>query len=211
MLEDRLFNISIGVLLGDASIQKNRSKRAEKWRLKFSQGGKHREYIYHLHNQFKEYVISEPFFDEVRNMYSFQTIFDSRFKAVADLFLDHEGRKRITDFFKENPISPISLAYWFMDDGGLLSYKKDWPRRGLVFNTQGFTFAEVERLSKNLNQFYNLKTWVKTNKRKPIIAVSGREYQQISRVFLPHMHESMRYKLPIVKEIDQADKVDDIV
>ena len=160
-------------------------------------------------------------------MYSFQTVFDSRFKSLADIFLDHQGKKTITSFFKENPISPISLAYWFMDDGGLLSYKKDWPRKGLVFNTQGFSFAEVETLSQNLNRSYDLKTWVKLNKKKPIIAVSGRESEQISRVFLPHMHESLKYKVPLFSKKEgifvnqplyllhrddhQADKVDDIV
>jgi hypothetical protein len=43
----------------------------------------------------------------------------------------------------KNEISPVSLAYWFMDDGGLLSYNKDYVRKGLVFNTQGFTLQEV--------------------------------------------------------------------
>ena len=138
-------------------------------------------------------------------MYSFQTLFDTRFRRLADIFL-HNGplaspeekrKKKITSFFKENPISPVSLAYWFMDDGGLLSYKKDWPRKGLVFNTQGFTFDEVETLSQNLNRSYNLKTWIKLNKKKTIIEVSGKEYSKISGLFLPHMHESMKYKLPL--------------
>lgn len=78
VLEDRLFEISIGVLLGDASIQKNTYiltckdiiKTVEKWRLKFSQSAKHKQYIYHLHDQFKEHVISQPFFNETRNMHS---------------------------------------------------------------------------------------------------------------------------------------------
>ena len=203
--QEKLFQISIGVLLGDASIQKNTSKEMEKWRLKFSQSAKHSAYIHHLHDQFKvlstlieEYVISGPSFNQTRNMYSFQTVFDKRFKCLANIFLDCDGKKKITCFFKENPISPLSLAYWSMDDGGLLSYKKDWPRKGLVFNTQGFTFAEVETLSQNLNRSYNLKTWVKLNKKKPIIAVSGKEYHQISRIFLPYMHQSMKYKLPLV-------------
>lgn len=200
ILEDRLLKISIGVLLGDASIQKNKRKKVEKWRLKFSQSANHKQYIYHLHHEFKEYVISQPFFNQTRNMYSFQTIFDSRFKVLADLFLDHQGQKTVLPFFKENSISPLSLAYWFMDDGGLLSYKKDWPRRGLVFNTQGLTLAEVETLSENWNRSSHLKTWVKFNKKRPLIAVSGREFEQISRVFLPYMHESMEYKLPHVSQ-----------
>jgi hypothetical protein len=39
---DKLFQISIGVLLGDCSIQKNTSKSQTKYRLKFLQGGKHK-------------------------------------------------------------------------------------------------------------------------------------------------------------------------
>lgn len=73
--EQVLFEISIGVLLGDCSIQKNTSKSIEKCRLKFLQGAKHKEYIYHLHQQYKGYVISDPFYDSKRNTYSFQTVF----------------------------------------------------------------------------------------------------------------------------------------
>ncbi len=203
--QEKLFQISIGVLLGDASVQKNTSKKVEKWRLQFSQSAKHSAYIHHLHDQLKavstpveEYVISEPFFNQTRNMYSFQTVFDKRFKCLADIFLNCDTKKKITCFFKENLISPLSLAYGFIDDGGLLSYKKDWPRKGLVFNTQGFTFGEVETLSQNLNRSYNLKTWIKLNKKRPIIAVSGKEYHQISGIFLPYMHQSLKYKLPLI-------------
>ena len=61
-----------------------------------------------------------------------------------------------------------------MDDGGLLSYNKDYVRKGRIFNTQGFTFQEGQILSHNLNKTYNCVgpcTWVKENKKKPIIAV----------------------------------------
>ena len=74
----------------------------------------------------------------------------------------------------KNEISPVSGAYWFMDDGGLLSYNKDYVRKGLVFNTQGCK-GETLVLSQNLNKTYNLDTWVKKNNPKPIIAVSGKK------------------------------------
>ena len=106
-LEDKLFQISIGVLLGDASIQKNTSKKVEKWRLKFSQSAKHSAYIHHLHDQFKEYVISEPFFNQKRNMYSFQTVFDRRFKCLADIFLDCDSKRKITCFLKKIRFHPF--------------------------------------------------------------------------------------------------------
>lgn len=195
-LTERLFEICIGVLLGDASIQKNKSKSSEKYRLKFLQGVKHKEYIYHLHSEFKDYVLSPPYFDKKRNTYSFQTVFHLNFKKLADIFLNKELKKSINIFFTEKKIQPVSLAYWFMDDGGLLSYNKDYVRKGLVFNTQGFVFNEVLILSENLNTAYNLNTWVKTNKKKPIIAVSGKEYLKIKNIILPHIIDSMKYKLP---------------
>jgi hypothetical protein len=195
-LTNRLFEICIGVLLGDASIQKNKSKSNEKYRLKFLQGVKHKQYIYHLHSEFKDYVLSPPYFDKKRNTFCFQTVFHFNFKKLADIFLNKELKKNINTFFTEKKIENVSLAYWFMDDGGLLSYNKDYVRKGLVFNTQGFVFNEVLILSQNLNTAYDLNTWVKTNKKKPIIAVSGKEYLKIKNIIFPHIVDSMKYKLP---------------
>ena len=201
-LNEKIFHISIGVLLGDCSLQKNSSRKKDQYKLKFLQGEKHKEYIVHLHQEFKEYVISPPFYDMKRKTYYFQTLFQEDFKVVADIFYTDKNKKTISSYFTENKISTIAarclvtLAYWFMDDGGLLSYNKDYRRKGLVFNTQGFSFQEVETLSQNLNHSYNLTTWVKENKKKPIIAVSGKEYINIRNIMYPHIVKCMRYKLP---------------
>lgn len=197
-ISDPLFEVCIDVILGDASIQRNTSKKIEKYRLKFLQSAKHEKYVFHLHEIFKDYVVSQPYFNEKRNTFSFQTVFHSDFNKVAHIFLDKKDNKKIiSDFFTIYPISPISLAYWFMDDGGLLSYNKDYIRKSLVFNTQGFSFNEVNVLSENLNTTYNLETWVKLNKNKPIIAVSGKKYTQIKNLISPYIIPSMKYKLPL--------------
>ncbi len=84
-------------------------------------------------------------------------MFTTQFKIIADLFLinnSQSNRRSIGSFFLENKISEIALAYWFMDDGGLLSYNKDYIRKGLVLNTQGFTVDEVNLLSKNINSTF---------------------------------------------------------
>lgn len=100
---DKLFQISIGVLLGDCSIQKKTSKSQTEQRLKFLQGGKHKEYITHLHQEYKEYVISPPFYNLKRNTYSFQTIFHLDFKVQADIFLKKEfqSKKIIGEYFMQ--------------------------------------------------------------------------------------------------------------
>ena len=147
----RIFQMSLRVLLGDCSPQKNNTKSQERYRLRFLQGEKHKQYIVHLHQGFKECVISPPFYDLKRKTCSFQTFFEKSFKPLADIFCNEERKKTVGPFFVKNKISPTLLPYWFMDNGGLLSYNKDYRRRGLVFNTQGFTSEQVHIFSQNLN------------------------------------------------------------
>lgn len=202
MEEDLFDNVVIGVLLGDASIQKNTNKNQKKWRLKFSQQVKHKSYIEHLHSFFKDkdYVKAKPFYDDKRKMVSFQTLFDPRFNKFAKMFIDEHGKKQVPKCFFTVKISPVTLAYWFMhyqcfalmDDGGSNSYN---PRKGIVFNTQSFTRAEVDMLSNSLNKHYNINSWVKVNKGKPVIAISEAESKNFAEHFLPYLHKTMTYKL----------------
>lgn len=53
-----------------------------------------------------------------------------------------------------------------MDDGGLLLYSKDYPRKGLVFNTHGFSLVEVEILSNNLNNAYGFRVLDKNQQKQ---------------------------------------------
>ena len=69
--------------------------------------------------------------------------------------------------------------------------------KGRVTSLQGFSFNEVSILSENLNTTYNLETWVKLNKNKSIIAVSGKKYTQIKNLISPYIIPCMKYKLPL--------------
>nr|YP_009733037.1 intron-encoded endonuclease I [Jaagichlorella roystonensis]QHU78333.1 intron-encoded endonuclease I [Jaagichlorella roystonensis] len=192
-MKEKMFDsVVVGVLLGDASIQKNTSKTEEKWRLKFSQQVKHKDYVEHLHLLFKDYVKAKPFYDDKRKMVSFQTLFDSRFNEFAKMFINEQGKKQVPKSLLTAKISPVTLAYWFMDDGGSNSYN---PRRGILFNTHSFTRAEVEMLSESLNKHYNINSWVKLNKGKPVIAIKEAESRGFAEHFLPYMHKTMVYKL----------------
>ena len=171
----------------------------EKWRLKIGQGAKHSDYVHHLYQEYAPYVRAKVSLHEKRQFLSFSTLFHTDFNKLAHIFVNSQGKKHIGAFFSENPISPISLAYWFMDDGGLLSYNKDYPRRGVVLNTHGFTEDECKVLSENLNNTYNLHSWCKKNKARTIIAFSGKEWDQVWHIISPHILQSMCYKLPTVQ------------
>ena len=66
-LSKNLFEIGIGTLLGDASLQTQ--DHGKTYRLKFSQSEKnHRDYLFHLHEIFDNWVLSPPHFNGKRQM-----------------------------------------------------------------------------------------------------------------------------------------------
>lgn len=133
-------------------------------------------------------------------MYSFQTISHSHLRQLAHLFVvDENGnlcKKHIKPHLIPLYLSPCALAYWFMDDGGKACSNRDYTRRGLVFNTQGFEKHEVEMLCQGLRTRYHIRCWPRPTKGGFVIVISG----QNSRIFMdcmaPYLHESMSYKLP---------------
>ena len=196
MIDRRLFDISIGLLLGDGSIQKNTSKSIEKWRMKILQGKAHGHYVKELHKEFGSRVRADVYFDKKRETYSFSTLFQTDFCSLADIFINQQGKKYIGPYFLENSISPLSLAHWLMDDGGRLCYNKDYPRRAIVLNCQAFPENECEILRDNLNKAYNFSSWCKKNKGKTIVAIPASKWVEFRDLVAPHVLESMRYKFP---------------
>ena len=121
---------------------------------------------------------------------------ENEFCPLAGIFIDEYGKKHIGPYFLENSLSPLSLAYWLMNHGGLLSYNKDYPRRALVLNCHAFPQKECEILRNNLNRTYNFSCWCKKNQGKTIIAVPARKWQEFRDLVAPHVLEEMRYKFP---------------
>lgn len=198
-LKHHLFELSIGVLLGDASIQTQDGGKT--YRLKFSQSqNKHAEYLHHLHNQFHEWVLSDPFFDEKRKMLNFQTISHKDFKKLAEIFVlnDQEKlcKKHIKPLFVENYLTPRAFAYWIMDDGGRSSYNIDYERKGFALNTHGFPKDQVEILCQGLKTRYDLNCWLKPNKNKWIIVISGHDHEKMKNLIGEFLIPSMFHKIP---------------
>ena len=164
--------------------------------MKILQRGAHGDYVRQLHAEFTDYVRAPVYFDKNRATYSFTTLFSKDFCPLAPLFINENGKKHIGPYFLDNAISPLSLAYWLMDDGGLLSYKKDYPRRAIVLNCHAFPRDECEILRDNLNAAYNLESWCKKNKGKTIIAIPAKKWRDFRDLVAPYVLESMRYKFP---------------
>jgi hypothetical protein len=87
-----------------------------------------------------------------------------------------------------------------MDDGGKLDYTKN-KGKGIVFNTHSFSEEEVKQMCIELKEKFNLNSKMKINKNKPIIMISGRDYEKFLNLIDPFIISSMRYKLPSPRKI----------
>jgi LAGLIDADG DNA endonuclease family len=83
-----------------------------------------------------------------------------------------------------------------MDDGGKLDYNKNSKNQGLVLNTQSFSKEEVEMMSKELNDKFNLNTSLRLNKNKYVIVINSTSFQRFLDLTYQFIIPSMRYKLP---------------
>jgi hypothetical protein len=83
-----------------------------------------------------------------------------------------------------------------MDDGGRLDYNKNSVNKGLVLNTHSFTREEVEIMSNELSNKFNLNTIIRLNKNKNIIVIQPESYNKFINLIHEHIYPSMRYKLP---------------
>ena len=82
-------------------------------------------------------------------------------------------------------LTPIAIAYWFMDDGG-------WTKTGIHLNTNSFTKEDVLRLINILQEQYGLQCSLHSRNRIYIKAKSCSKFIDIVR---PYIHSDMSYKL----------------
>lgn len=191
---------SIGLMLGDASLQSQ--NKGNTYRLKFEWSDKTKPYLDHVFNLFDEWVLSNPHkksrLSPKGNLvvnWGFQTISHEAFNPLAKLFLIN-NKKGIIDLLIQNHLTERGLAYWFMDDGGKLDYNKNSKNKSLVLNTQSFTDKEVELLSIGLKEKFLLDCKIRSNKSKKIIVISNNSYPLFCDLVNPYILPEMKYKLP---------------
>lgn len=191
---------SIGLMLGDASLQTQ--NKGQTYRLKFEWSDKQKPYLEHVNGLFDEWILSSPH-KKTRTSplgntvitWGLQTISHKAFNSLADLFIVEKVKRISPDLVKDN-LTAKGLAYWFMDDGGKLDYNKNSNNKGIVLNTQSFLDLEVESMAQELTDKFNFKCSVRTNKNKKIIVIDSSSYSSFRELVDPHIIREMIYKLP---------------
>jgi len=197
--------IAVGLALGDISL--HTQNKGNTYRIKFEWGDNNKDYAFHVYSLFSEWILSEPK-EQIRvnkngnevKTWVFQTFSHEAFNPLAKLFINSEGKKGISPNLIKDHLTPKGLAYWFMDDGGKLDYTSN-EGKGIVLNTQCFSEIEVNNMASELKTKFDLITWVKLNKGRSIIAISGKSYDKFLELVGPFIIESMAHKLPSIRKI----------
>ena len=197
LLPLELKEIAIGMILSDACMYKVSTHAL----IKFEQGYKQEEFLFHLFNIFKLYcfmsepgkrfTLNGPLQGTVKSFW-FKTFTHESFTDIWDLFYE-ENKKTIKKGLVKNHLTPRSLAFWIMGDGSLHTDNKT-----MILHTQGYNETENNILSEELNEKYNFKTKVIPHKKKYfVIKCDSSDASVLSILIEPYIIPSMRYKLPI--------------
>lgn len=190
-LPQHLFEVAVGMMLGDASIYKV-SREAY---IKFEQGHKQDAFARHLFEIFKTYCFMEQPGIRIKagktKSYWFKTFSHKSFTRLWELFCKNK-RKAIHKNLIVNHLTPRGLAYWIMCDGSLQS-----DRASIILHTQSYTQEENFILSSELNAKFGLKTKVITHKQKYwVIKTHPADAALLHLLCKPYIITSMEYKLP---------------
>ena len=194
-LSKKLKYVLIGMLLGDANLQ-NFSVEKQTYRLRVLHSKKQIEYLEHKFFLFKNFTranigeLKEYKNNKVYYKVYFNTVTDIKFKFFADMFYK-DGKKKLPKLIHRY-LNPISIAYWYMDDGSIKWKKKS---KAVRICTDNFEKKEVERLVSILNLKFNLSARIFRNHSRFRIYIPNDEYK-FSNLIIKHVHYSMKYKVP---------------
>lgn len=112
----------------------------------------------------------------------------SCFTQLHELF--YVNKVKIVPINIEEILTPVSLAYWAMDDGSKQG-------KGFHLNTYNYTLEEVQLLSKVLLTKFNLNNSIHSHKNGHRIYIKSNSMNTFKSLVFPYFHSSMLYKLEV--------------
>jgi hypothetical protein len=191
-MTDRQKQILIGMLLGDAHLE--RQQGALTARLKIEHSLAQEAYVYWKYHEWREWVRTAPKARVRRNRLGTSST-NIGFTTLSHVELERFRLAFYRDRRKVIPgdlqLSPLSMAVWFMDDGS----RKSSQCRGLYLNTQSFTPAEVELLQAVMRRDVGVDTTVRKQRDGLQIYVPAPSASTLTAFIIREMLPSMSYKL----------------
>lgn len=174
--------IIVGCLLGDATMRKKTNSLIE-----INHSFKQKVLVDHLYKLLERFVLTPPKTrngKEGRIAYRFTTRSLSIFNNFFTSFFPIKKKQIPLDLL----LTPISLAYWIMDDGSK-------SRSSIYLNTQKYDLNDQLMLLKKLKEM-GISATLNKDKIYQRIRISTKSIQKIKNMVLPYILPEFLYKLP---------------
>ncbi|OHA22541.1 MAG: hypothetical protein A2W52_03775 [Candidatus Taylorbacteria bacterium RIFCSPHIGHO2_02_49_25] len=209
-ISSREKEILIGTILGDAHIAMLKTAA----RLEVTHSEKQKEYVLWKHAELKHFMRGTPRLVKIKDARYGKTYRQWRFATnTADWWTSlhrifYRNRiKIVPENIADLLTSPLSLAVWFMDDGGRRN-----DSYGLFLNTLSFTLPEQELLQRCLQKNFSLETrihWIQDGYR---LYIPSNYAKHFCETVYPNLIPSMYYKLsfnPVTTSFARLDRARD--
>lgn len=192
-LSKRCEEIVLGTVLGDGCLERNGSNV----RLRIDHAYSQRALVEWKHRELHELEPLSPRIVERIDKrtgqkhvnYRFTTRTTNVLNQMRSLFYG-EGEKRISPEVCNLLDSSLSVAVWYMDDGG----RRSDCRSGYL-NTNAYTTSDVDLLRHALRRNFDIQTVTHYAAGKPRIYIPASQFAQFCDVVRPHIIREMEYKL----------------
>ncbi len=192
-MTERQRQILVGMLLGDAHLERQRGARTA--RLKIEHSLRQSAYVDWKYTEWRDWVRTPPRARERRNRLGTVST-NIGFTTLSHVELEEFRMRFYRDHRKVVPVglelTQLSMAVWFMDDGS----RKSSQCRGLYLNTQSFTSAEIQLLQTVIQRDVGVETTVRKQRDGLQIYVPAPSASGMNAYIADEILPSMRYKLP---------------
>jgi len=203
-------DILVGTILGDAHVRQLKTEA----RVEITHSVKQKEYLFWKYQQLKRWCNKEPYSVSINDVryhkrwysWRFNTFSHPAFTGLRNLFYRGTVKivpQTITQILK----SPLSLAVWYMDDGGRRN-----DSYGVFLNTLSFTRREHEYLRRCLKTNFKINSrihWIQDGYR---LYIPSSEAEIFSSLIYPYIVDTLKYKLsynPVTTSFARLDRARD--
>jgi hypothetical protein len=191
-MTERQEELLVGMLLGDAHLERQRGARTA--RLKIEHSVRQSAYVDWKYGEWRDWVRTPPRVRDRRNRLGTSST-NVGFSTLSHVELEQFRERFYRDHRKVVPedlgLTPLSMAVWFMDDGS----RKSSQCRGLYLNTQSFTLTEVQLLQWVILRDVGVETTMRKQRDGLQIYVPAPSASAMSAYMAKEILPSMRYKL----------------
>jgi hypothetical protein len=195
-LEAELQELILGTLLGDGSIYSTHKNYKT---ICFNQSTKQKDYFEYKTKLFGKLFIPQKSQKSGYGSIMLRGLLKSNLSILnlTKICCDKKGKKTINKEWLDR-LSPLSLAFWYMDDGSIFSRDERLQKPRCRMNTQGFSLKENKLLKEMLKNKFDIEVSIgkKEIYKGYILLFNRKNTEKFCSLIAPYICKSMKYKLP---------------